>query len=214
MPWIYNGLPDKPQWWRRLYVNMALRRGLYAARAVQWVTAPIRRRAAKYGEAASFQPPRNRVLRIVRIAHGALVVSPIQLTTERADRLIDRLSFGRPNMLDGARIERSVRRHRARKALANFLTDPGFTFPLELVASVVLALQLDRLTDDENGGSWYLFVGSLVAVLLGVWLSRSRTAVDDALRDAALAARLDSVADEVEAVGEEVRNLGDRLDDR
>ncbi len=76
-----------------------------------------------------------------------------------------------------------VRANRVRRHAYDLLTAPAVTFSLALVGGPIVALQLDRLTDNERGGTWWLLVLGIALVILGAWLARTRTIVEERSRD-------------------------------
>ena len=81
------------------------------------------------------------------------------------------------------RMARSQRRSRARRRVAATITDPSFTFVMQLFGAPLVAVQLDRLTRDDGTGSVSLMVLGIVLLALSLWFARSRESVLEAQRD-------------------------------
>ncbi|MHA3947182.1 hypothetical protein [Cellulomonas bogoriensis] len=83
------------------------------------------------------------------------------------------------------------------------MTDPSFTFVMQLVAGPIVAVQIDRLTQRHGEGSvLWLLVGSAV-LALSVWFARTREVIETVERDhnegAWFEDRLGTVIDELKA---------------
>jgi hypothetical protein len=76
-----------------------------------------------------------------------------------------------------------MRRYARRKAVLGVVTDPSFTFVMQLIAGPIVAVQIDRLTQRHGEGSvvWHV-VGSAVFAL-SVSFTRTREVIEKAERD-------------------------------
>ncbi len=147
---------------------------------------------------------------------------------ERPERLRYWFLFGRPSRRMMRRHLRSGRapdpddikkwagkpplRSRRRHTFARVATEPALTITAELTGGIVLALQIDRLTDATRPGSLAAAIIGGALVAWGVFAARSRAAYEAKLRDG-VEDRLDRqiVADVVAAVETSEHNLGESL---
>lgn len=170
MPWLYDGVPDRPKWLRRRFIRPSKR---------------------------------------------------------RLQREFDTVLPG-----DGSWMRGVERRSRLRRRVYVVSTDPAVTFGLSLVGGPLAALELNRLTADPPGGSWYLLGLGVLLIILGGWLSRTRAVVDQRRADhwndtvdqkrlerleegieASLDVAVDALRRDVEALGREVAALGSEITD-
>lgn len=128
--------------------------------------------------------------------------------SRRVERRIVRRSEGLPDNLLCKLSQRAGRRARRRRVFADLVTEPGITITAELAGGVLVALQVDRLTDPTRPGSLTAATLGVVLITLGVFAARSRAAYDAKLRDGtedrADRRIVEDVANAVQATSQEV----------
>lgn len=99
-------------------------------------------------------------------------------------RMARRVRRGKDLLDDDSKfVQRLVRRSRRRSRVVAVVSEPGLTIAAELAGGIILALQVDRLTDPSRPGSLVAAIVGAALIGAGLFVARSREAYRQKVRD-------------------------------